>query len=212
MVSRIEDSRCLPRWRSYFLNKLKLNGYDGNVVENLLNQPLRSTSTLDEDVFYLTVPFFGDCINKMLRKALTPIGLNIRISHRGRSLGFTVMNMWKQESVRRCQLARCPMDNIYCHVSKVVYKCTCQNCGAFYIGSTYRALHIRIKEHMNLRNSPIYKHNIICTANPKWNFQVINHCSNVINLRIRESLIISQSQPSLNTKEDFDFFYVALGQ
>jgi hypothetical protein len=210
MVSKIKVPHLVPGCRKYFLDKLKLNGYDVKMVEKILNEPQKLQHVQDTEIFYLTIPFFGDSVNKRLKKALAPTGLNVRISHRGRTLGLTVMNIWRQTNViKKCQLAKCPLNNNMCLVSRIVYKCTCQNCGASYIGSTYRAMHVRIKEHTNLRNSPIFKHNLTCQ--PKnWKFQMVNKCENVIDLRIRESILIAQDKPNLNTKDDFNLFDITI--
>jgi hypothetical protein len=209
MITKIKNPDLISGWRNYFLDKLKLNGYVREFAEKILDEPQKAKRFLDSQIFYLTIPFFGDNVNRRLKTALAPTGLNIRISHRGTPLGLTVMNVWKQNIISKCHLTKCPLNNNLCLANKIVYKCSCQNCGAFYIGSTYRAMHVRMKEHANYRSSPIFKHNLSCE--PKnWIFKIISRCDNIINLRIKESLLINQLHPNLNTKEDFNAFDTTL--
>ena len=75
-------------------------------------------------------------------------------------------------------------------------------CDAIYIGSTYRALHTRLKEHTTLlKSSPIWKHQQVCKST--WSFKILSKTSNNIDLRIQEAIIIAGRKPSLNTKEDY---------
>ena len=82
----------------------------------------------------------------------------------------------------------------------MVYKVSCVTCNQCYSGSTKRFLHIRIKEHMDNRNSFIFKHGLEC--NPIWKFDILATTVSSNELRIKEAIIISDMRPSLNTKED----------
>lgn len=46
-----------------------------------------------------------------------------------------------------------------------IYQLTCKACGKFYIGSTTRFLHDRVKEHLTNDNSSVKKHLITCQHN-----------------------------------------------
>ena len=47
-----------------------------------------------------------------------------------------------------CKLRDCPIKQIRCTTSYVIYEVTCKICKATYIGSTIRPLHDRAKEHV----------------------------------------------------------------
>ena len=102
----------------------------------------------------------------------------------------------------RCLLSSCIFKNSMCTKNKIVYECICQ-CGANYIGSTYRALHLRLKEHINTNSSPIWKHNSACKFS--WAYKIFYGNNNIINLRVQETLIIAK-KPSLNTIFNFLYF------
>ena len=94
--------------------------------------------------------------------------------------------------------------NIY-----LVYKYTCSQCSATYVGESSRHLRTRIAEHRNISprtskpyatesKSNIYKHyletghEVVCD-----DFEVLASDSNV-NLKVIESIFIHQLKPSLN--------------
>ena len=94
--------------------------------------------------------------------------------------------------------------------SRVVYKFECQCCDTLYFGETIRHLHTRISEHMGISactGRPLSKpsfSNILShhqsSGHPidSDNFSILTSCSSNFELLLRESLLISKFQPSLN--------------
>ena len=95
--------------------------------------------------------------------------------------------------------------------SCVVYKYVCPQCGAVYVGSTTRTLHTRVSEHRGVSprtemflsqppHSSIRDHSEqTCQCAPKQSsFSIIDCDSNQLSLRIRESIHIHSTKPSLN--------------
>ena len=96
--------------------------------------------------------------------------------------------------------------------SRVVYKYTCQCCGALYFGQTLHHLPTRISEHMGV--SPLTGKKLATTSIssiqahihhthhtiPPNDFSIISSCHSSSNFEflIRESLLISKLKPSLN--------------
>ena len=71
------------------------------------------------------------------------------------------------------------------------YRLMCLNCNNFYIGSTIKPLHIRIKEHLNTGASSSHKNLIKCKDNDNnFSIKIEAIARNVGNLRIREALLI----------------------
>ena len=95
--------------------------------------------------------------------------------------------------------------------SAVVYKFSCPECGAQYVGSTTRNLATRTAEHAGVSvrtgrplsqppQSHIRDHLLSCNG-PQVNLKhidIIGTCQNKSELRILESLHILQSKPTLN--------------
>ena len=93
----------------------------------------------------------------------------------------------------------------------MVYNFSCASCGASYVGSTIRNLHIRIQQHLgksvrtgkfltNPDSSPIREHSLACdTLVTSDSFSIIGKTSSSLDLRILESLHIFQRKPSLNS-------------
>ena len=95
-------------------------------------------------------------------------------------------------------------------LSSVIYKYSCAQCASgTYVGSTTRALHMRIAEHMGISfrtgkqvqssKSSIGDHSKNCSQTiSKDNFKVIGQEKNEISLRMLESLHILKLKPNLN--------------
>ena len=102
-------------------------------------------------------------------------------------------------------------DKIKLNVEKsmLVYRISCKQCDADYIGKTKRILFHRVKEHQ-AKGSACYIH---ASTNPghEMNYEsieVIDQASNDLKLRIKELLHILKRKPSLNkqlnSQSDFD--------
>ena len=88
------------------------------------------------------------------------------------------------------------------------YPLLCLNCHNFYIGSTIRPLHIRIKEHLNARASSFQRHLIKC-KNDDNNFSIKIEAivRNVGNFRIKEVLLIAKLHPKINSRLELNTEY-----
>ena len=88
-----------------------------------------------------------------------------------------------------------------CFKRNIVYQLTCNNCHAIYIGSTVRALHTRVSEHLRRSNSAIYRHQIECFAN--YSISVLATAVDAKDLRFKEAILIRRLRPTLNRREEF---------
>ena len=94
--------------------------------------------------------------------------------------------------------------------SSVIYKYSCAQCASgTYVGSTTRALHMRIAEHtgrsfrtgrtVQCSKSSIRDHAGSCSSSIETkNFKILGHEKNEIHLKMLESLHIISSKPTLN--------------
>ena len=75
----------------------------------------------------------------------------------------------------------------------------------FYIGSTIRALHHRIKEHLTISSSSVFKHLQLCKNNTNSiSIEIIGSDPDDANLRLREAMLIKKWHPSLNSREELN--------
>jgi hypothetical protein len=82
----------------------------------------------------------------------------------------------------------------------VVYKLTCGTCNAFYISSTSRELHTRVKEHNTRSQSMIYQHRLSCHG--VWATAVLAQAKDLVDLRLREAVLIRKFTPPLNNRDE----------
>ena len=191
--------------RNFFQN----NGFNKNVFDKYVNrclnnhyQPKIPVPTVKKLDVFVSLPFLGEISTKIeneLQKCLSRFypQLNFR---------FVFVNNFKIGSFFRFK-DRLPTP--IC--SSVIYKFECPNCpvGEYY-GSTYRALKIRIDEHIGQSSrtgfplssppqSEVRDHSIKCNFLLKFeHFKIVDYCNSAKDLRILESLYIKQCKPRLN--------------
>jgi hypothetical protein len=180
-----------------FENRLVVNGHKPETMR-LRNNQFSTTKIRPSPEFYLKIPFISNTIEHKIRSSLMELGVKIHIAHKGKKLKHFLSN--NRGGVMGCNLNRCPMSNNLCLVKGVVYFIECVLCKANYIGSTFRHLHLRFKEHLNTRSSPIFLHNLNCSG--QVTIRVLSHEHNVQRMRIKEAILIKQIKPTLNTKDD----------
>ena len=84
-----------------------------------------------------------------------------------------------------------------------VYELTCKACRKFYIGSTTRFLHDRVKEHLTNDNSSVKKHLTTCHHNTQnIEVKIITRVNDPANLRLYEAFYIRKHKPELNSREE----------
>ena len=123
--------------------------------------------------------------------------MRVHTAHKGRKLRH-VLN--KSRHSYRCSLNNCKLNNDLCLIKGAIYEIKCISCGANYIGSSWRHLHTRYREHLTQRASPIYSHNLGCRG--QLAVEVLAMDSNIQRMRIKEAILIKKRKPSLNGKED----------
>ena len=88
--------------------------------------------------------------------------------------------------------------------SKIVYKASCWDCDAFYIGKTKRRLHDRKTEHFKAlaqigHASAVAEHSISTGHNIKWDhFETLASGQCDLQCKIKETLLIWDLKPTLN--------------
>jgi hypothetical protein len=176
--------QCLHRFNQTLqLRGHNINRFKRNFNETKINQPR----------FFLSIPFISDNVNSMIRSTLAPLKLKICISHKTKTLN-SVFRQKVAGDIALCQ--QCGISG--CGATHVVYQMTCNKCGGIYIGSTYRRLHMRVREHLAMRNSLVYQH----PCKEGWSTKILWRGRHVQKLRFMEALLIREKKPTINGKEN----------
>ena len=195
--------------RTYFLN----NGYPENVffnkVRTFINRRFKPKSIIQtaakEDI-YITFPFLSDKISTYLNRKLKGIN-DIYFPQVNLKLSF--INNYKLKNFTNHK-------DKFPHLwsSDVVYKYKCAICGNCYLGSTTKALAIRISEHQGRSfrtnqivakplQSTIRNHSEgICNKQVEAEeFSIIYKGKNLSEIRTAESILIKTLRPELNMED-----------
>ena len=184
---------------------LLMNCYPEIFLHRLFCPPTKDSDSPPKNVIYFKLPYTGSHalqiqtqVSKLCSSAFPKVTLRFIFQSGRRLSGFFPFKD------RTPMLMR----------SRVVYKYTCQCCGALYLGQTRRHLHTRISEHMGV--SPLTGKKRATTSFPTSSiqahtrqtnhaispkdFSIISSCRSSSNfeLLIHESLLISKYKPSLN--------------
>jgi hypothetical protein len=197
--NRCTDFEAAKRHNNQFLSTLVYNGHSSSAMRSIMfnNNKLRMSGPEFSEKFFLSIPFVNEKTSRLVRNSLSPLGVKILIAHKGSKLKDHLRDT-KHEF--KCKLANCRLNNHLCLRKGVVYQLKCQQCNEVYIGSSWRSLHIRVKEHHTQRQSVIYTHNLSCNGSVK--VSILASDNNIQRMRLKEALIIKQAKPSLNTKDD----------
>ena len=90
--------------------------------------------------------------------------------------------------------------------SKVIYKFSCLDCDASYIGKTKRTLAEQKKEHfkaltVQTKFSSIATHTLKTNHSIDWdNIKILDTANNDFHLRLKEAFLIKEEKPLLNEK------------
>ena len=198
IVNKCSSETQLQKHAMDFKGRLLKNGHQLNATRLHPKRPSHHQApNPQEPIFYLSIPFISNEMTHNIKRSLSYLGLNIRVTHRGKHLHQIFSNRRNQET---CHLNGCILTNHLCFTKGAVYMIKCTNCSQCYIGSTVRFLHTRVKEHTTQRRSAVFQHKLIC--NGMLDVSVLAIERNIQKLRITEALLVKEKQPTLNEKED----------
>ena len=190
--------------RNYFL----ANGFPISFIEkniritlNRIFVKIERPSTVSRKILYLKVPFYGvhsyslkRKLSQLFKKFYPQIQLRVILTN-----GNTMSNLFKFKD-------RLP--KMLC--SGIVYKYSCGDCNATYVGKSQRHLKTRVSEHRGLSvrtGRPIAKPSFSNIRDHAWkadhrinedNFEILTRSSINSDLPILEALAIHEHRPSLN--------------
>ena len=183
-----------------FYEILNSNGYPKCFINDLTNKkklkkkPMKSR---DESRVFFKFPFINEKVNSMVNGIFRSAELPVRTY--SKSITLRSLLRRRRHEPQPCNLEHCKIkDSNLCFRKNCVYECICKKCGKSYIGSTIRPLHIRVREHLRDENSSVFKHHQICKAEFQVRIELIDN--DVINLRLKEALLIRRKQPPMNNR------------
>ena len=139
--------RGVSSWRTrptHFINPLRNNDYPTSITRHLNNNKSWKLH-IHSNTCLLKIPNFSEIITKEIRKAIYMEGLDIQLAHSGPSRRQYVTKK-NNNTVETGTLGNCPKrDPDICQKTYTIYRLICLKCHNFYIESTIRPLHYRIK-------------------------------------------------------------------
>lgn len=204
--SRIKQ-RCTTENTFQLHNKafdrvLHQNDYPAEIIHKSKFPKKKSTRKGEnKPIFYLKMNYISDQVSKQIKREFAKEGINIRVAHKT----FSIRNfLSKKKKTPACTLVRCPLkannNQNQCFKKCVIYQVQCQACHQYYIGSTIRHLHLRIREHFENETSSILKHQRICKQ--KFNFSILGRATDEANLRLKEAMMIRRKKPTINSRQE----------
>jgi predicted GIY-YIG superfamily endonuclease len=182
-----------------FLEDLTARGYKKNTHPYKVKKPKRKNIDMT-NFCYFQFPFVNDTTHHAIRRIFTSAQLPVRIFNKNNNLRSLLSRQKIQEN---CSMKNCSLnDGKLCHTKMCVYEMQCENCNESYIGSTTRALHNRIREHLQSENSSVFKHRRKCAFN--FCVKVIARDKNANRLRFKEAIFIQEKCPKINNKVERD--------
>jgi hypothetical protein len=186
---------------------LRKNGFTADAIQLTRARQRRQHREVDKvEPFYFHIPFISDKVNNRIKRIFLQEKLDIRLYHLNTSLRNRLAKRTKE-------LNTCTIDNCItrptnqCFKRNVVYEVKCNKCHKAYIGSTIRHLHTRIIEHLRTdRNSSIFKHIETCQNSDNYSIRTLAQDRDVINLRIREGILIHERKPQINSRDELSEF------
>ena len=92
------------------------------------------------------------------------------------------------------------MQNRDCLAKSVVYRLTCDGCSNKYVGSTFRVLHQRVKEHLTKEGDSVHTHQQACGA--PFTVKIMARETDRVALRFTEAFIIDEEAASINSRAE----------
>jgi hypothetical protein len=199
------DERCsspsrAAKHRQEFDETCKLNGYPPHFLQ--CTRESRRTRrainrTQNDELLYLEFPYIDDKTDRRIKRIFRDVNLPIRLFRRS----YTLRNaLAKKQERHLCTIRGCTLKNDLCLQQCCVYQLTCEKCGEFYIGSTIRHFHTRLREHLTSENSSVYKHRQQCQSD--FDSKIIARESDRVKLRFKEALLIHKLNATINSREE----------
>ncbi len=175
-----------------FEERLVARGYEKTQIPN---KRRRRREGKEKDVHYMEFPFINDAVHRKVKRIFQSAKLPVRIFCKNKNLRSRLQ---QKRTIEPCTLKECSLNNRMCLKKNCVYSMKCTKCGEQYIGSTKRALHQRIKEHLHLPTSSVFQHKSNCSA--EFEVSILARDNSIGRLRLKEAIHIRKANPAINNK------------
>ena len=164
-----------------------------DVLHKHKDKPSQPTLTVPKKYVILVLPYLGlhsDAITRRLKSCVNKFYgfVNLRVVFRTLTRRIKSFFPYKDRFNRSQK-------------SKIVYRASCWDCDAFYIGKTKRRLHVRKTEHFKALTQIGHASAVAISSghNIKWDHFEILACSQCdLQCKIKETLLIGDLKPALN--------------
>ena len=189
--------------------RLKQNGFKNipGPKKNKISEKQKEKATL------LELEFISDSCNRKINKILKKYDFKIQLASKpAKYLKHCLGEGPHFKKHENCDLCFNLPDRFRCDDRFLVYRFTCEECKAFYIGETCRPFKIRYSEHarsLNLNNkiSALSEH--AAKEHPSkimkitdFSVNIIRKCRNPLETRLAEATAIGRFRPQLNRKHE----------
>ena len=201
ITNRCTSPTDAQRHQEAFNDLLRQNGYAEHLLRPRTAHSRRKRRPSPSDNWiYFQFPFVNDSIQRKIQAIFTKNDLPVRIFDRNLTLRNALQ---KNKHEKACNIRDCSIANSnLCHTKRCVYQLRCTKCLQFYIGSTMRCLHERVREHLTQERSSVFQHRMNCGA--PFETKVIARARDNTTLRFKEALLIHDNKPSINVKREID--------
>ena len=184
------------------------NGYPSHVISKAINEAKRTNiKAQKERKVRLFLPFNSEHDVRALRNGLRRTSLSeyLSLSFTSKPLHRMLSNNRENECLHpNCVFCANASKNDSCMTKMCVYSIQCRLCEAEYIGETQRTMRSRLKEHVSVTSSNVYRHlqqthgktDISCVT---W--AIVHRSLRFWNIRQRvEAMTIAHRRPILNAQ------------
>ena len=201
---RCTDEQDRAAKLSDFQKVLNNRGYPKDTVDRARRRGRHRDRKPRESQVFFQMPFFNDATQWKLRKIFKEAELPVTLYNKSTTLRATLRAKLQRDSKSsKCDLDDCPMDaSGLCLTRNCVYQLTCRMCGEFYIGSSIRHLHTRVREHYKSDRSSVFQHRKKCLSS--FDIGILARSNDMKCLRFKEAIAIQEKTPKINSRSECD--------
>ena len=202
-------TRSRDKHNNDFDEILRLNGYPQHIIDETFPEEAPTPHTIrhnnNTDCLYLQIPYISDAVDYKIITIFKKKGLPVRITHKSTTLRQILKP--KNNNPTSCNQTQCATskDNL-CFERNVVYQITCNECHQSHIGSTIRRTHDRIKKHLSLSTSSVYKHfassHDLENLENRISVKIVARETDPVNVQLKEAFYIRKQKPEINSTEE----------
>ena len=196
-------------------SRLAKNGYKNFDPEKLSMSANTRKKDCENQVFF-KLDFINDRHRKRINNVLSKYNWNIQLVTQPAKNLKQCFKLQNKNFHDNCDICKIIAPKFNCQNRFLVYKFTCKECNAFYIGQTSRPFKIRFNEHDRSINkkdqsSALSDHATKAHSNKPFkisdfDLQILRKCHTPLEARLIEARMITTHRPNLNRKYEMTIF------